>query len=136
MLAALVPSSGITGKYGGEKILSARAGGANAGFAAANPLITGLDHVFEGNTISTPTGKGLVPLCWASDGKPLLASYQMGVTSPVVFGGYTSFYPQFCGQGWDGAFSCESGGVFGKCSNEWTGERRSSRSGVARRLRS
>lgn len=99
VLTSLIPGSRITGKYSGEKVLSARNGESGPGFDAANPLFTGLGHVYEGNTISTPSGKGLSTVCWASDGKPVLATYQTGDSSRLlVFGGYTSFYEQFWGK--------------------------------------
>jgi hypothetical protein len=93
VLGALVPGSKIAGDYTGEKILSARSGSTGPGFDAGVPLFAGLEKVFEGNTISAITGKGLTPVCWASDGKPLLVSFRQGTSSRLLaFGGYTSFY--------------------------------------------
>ena len=96
VLAAVVPGSRIVGDYQGEQILTGRAKAGEPGFDSTNPLFAGLERVFEGNTISSVTGKGLMPVCWASNGLPLIVTYQAGTSSRLIaFGGFTSFYERF-----------------------------------------
>ncbi len=96
ILAGIIPGSQIKGDFQGEEVIGPRINGAGPGFDSSCKLFSGLEHVFEGNTISSPSGKGLVPVCWASDGRPLLATFEKeGSSRLAVFGGFTSFYGRF-----------------------------------------
>lgn len=95
VLAAISPGSTIAGDYGGAQVLRAR-GRSGGGFDAKSPLFHNVSALFEGRTISAVAGPGLVPVCYASNGAPLIATLQQpGSSRLVVFGGYTSMFKIF-----------------------------------------
>jgi|SRR5579863_4490623 len=67
---------------------------------AKSPLFHNTTTLYEGTTISSISGPKLVPVCFASNGSPLIATLQVGGSSRlVVHCGFTSFYQRF----WDDA---------------------------------
>jgi hypothetical protein len=99
VLSAISPGSAIAGNYLGEQTLHARMDN-GTGFDAESPLFHNITTLFEGTTVSTMSGRGLVPVCYASNGSPLIATLQQeGSSRLVVHGGFTSFFERF----WDDA---------------------------------
>lgn len=99
VLSAIARGSSIHGNYPGEQTLRARSGN-GPGFDPRVPLFHNITTLYEGTTISSMSGPGLVPVCYASNGSPLIATLQReGSSRLVVHGGFTSFYKRY----WDDA---------------------------------
>lgn len=99
VLNAISPGSTITGDYLGERKLSPR-GAVGPGFDRNSPLFHNVESLYEGTTISTVSGPLLTPVCYASNGLPLIATLkQAGSSRLLVHCGFTSFYERF----WDDA---------------------------------
>lgn len=95
ILAAISPGSTISGSYLGTKDLRARSN-RGSGFDSKSTLFHNLTILYEGTTVSTMSGPGLVPVCYASNGAPLIATFQQkGSSRLVVHGGFTSFFRRF-----------------------------------------
>lgn len=102
VLSTLSPGCTIRGDYPGRGMLHAlpKDDADDAGFDATSPLFHNITTLYEGTTISTVSGPGLVPVCCASDGSPLIATLQQeGSSRLVIHGGFTSFFERF----WDDA---------------------------------
>ena len=99
VLNAVAPGTTITGDYLGEQKLHARGTG-NIGFDAAQPLFHNVETLYEGTTISHIRSRQLTTVCNASNGLPLIATYQQpGSSRLLVHCGFTSLYERF----WDDA---------------------------------
>lgn len=99
VLNAIAPGSSITGDYLGEQKLHARENNA-PGFDAKLPLFHNVETLFEGTTISSINSRYLTPVCYASNGLPLIGIYQQqGSSRLLVHCGFTSLYERF----WDDA---------------------------------
>lgn len=88
------PSASITGNYRGLEILKPRADGRGPGFQKDHPVFKGINHLFEGDTISAPKGRKLKTICWASNGDPLIAEFESDRMKLMVLGGFTAFMKQ------------------------------------------
>gem|GEM_PF-5419354 len=99
ILAQLAPGSSIEGDYEGDQIITAAKNRDSAGFDKSHPIFMGIINLYEGNTVSSPSGGDLVTIARASNGLPLLAlvKREPGKQSgPVlVSGGFTSLFQQF-----------------------------------------
>jgi len=99
VLNAIAPGSTITGDYIGEQKLHARENG-SPGFDRNLPLFHNVETLFEGTTISAINSRYLTPVCYASNGLPLIGVYQQqGSSRLIVHCGFTSLYERF----WDDA---------------------------------
>jgi len=99
VLNAIAPGSSITGDYLGEQKLHARENN-TPGFDAKSPLFHNVETLFEGTTISSINSRYLTPVCYASNGLPLIGVYQQqGSSRLLVHCGFTSLYERF----WDDA---------------------------------
>lgn len=99
VLNAIAPGSTITGDYLGEQKLHARVDN-GVGFDPKLPLFHNVETLFEGTTISSINSRYLTPVCYASNGLPLIGIYQpQGASRLLVHCGFTSLYERF----WDDA---------------------------------
>lgn len=100
VLNAISPNgTTITGDYLGEQKLKARQTN-TPGFDAKLPIFHNVETLFEGTTISNINSRFLTPVCFASNGKPLIGIYeQQGAGRLLVHCGFTSIYERF----WDDA---------------------------------
>lgn len=99
VLNAIAPGTTITGDYLGEQKLHAREN-QNLGFDARLPIFHNVETLFEGTTISHINSRYLTPICYASNGLPLIGVYQQeGSSRLLVHCGFTSLYERF----WDDA---------------------------------
>ncbi len=95
ILSELIPTSTIQGDYRGQQSLHAGLA-AEGGFDPISPLFHNITTLYEGTTVSTVAGPGLVPVCNASNGMPLISTFQKDESSRlVVHCGFTSFYQRF-----------------------------------------
>jgi hypothetical protein len=114
VLAAISPGCTLAGDYAGAQILHARqrSGG---GFDAQSPLFHNVSALFEGRTVSTMSGPGLVPVCYASNGSPLIATLrQPGSSRLVVHGGFTSMYKSLWDESGISRFAVNCAGWLGE----------------------
>jgi len=99
ILDVVAPGCRITGDYQGERKLTRRLRD-KAGFDGASRLFHNVDALYEGFTISSVAGSKLSPVCHASNGLPLIATYERpGSRRLLVHCGFTSFFPRY----WDDA---------------------------------
>lgn len=102
VLQEIIPGCSVDGDYEAGQTLSAQSTGL-VGFDPRSPLFHNINKLFEGVTVSRVTGDGLVPVCLASNGSVLIATYQRAKSSRlVVHCGFTSFYQRY----WDDAGIC------------------------------
>ncbi|MBA4020652.1 MAG: hypothetical protein C0483_26125 [Pirellula sp.] len=99
VLNAIAPGTTISGDYLGEQKLHAGET-QRPGFDARLPLFHNVETLFEGTTISHINSRYLTPVCYASNGLPLIGIYQQeGSSRLLVHCGFTSLYERF----WDDA---------------------------------
>ncbi len=89
----LAPGATISGDYKGEQLLHRR--NRNQPGFVEHPVFHNIETLWEGTTIANMKGGGLQPVCFASNGQPLIATLENGQSRFVVHGGWTSFYKQF-----------------------------------------
>lgn len=88
----------VSGNYRGMQYLNAGTANENGGFDRTCPLFHNVETLYEGITISSvqSSGRALKPVCWASNGKPLIATYEgNGRGRLIVHCGFTSFFSNF-----------------------------------------
>jgi hypothetical protein len=99
ILQTVSPDADVEGDYLGEQIILSSTSG--PGFDGGHPLFHGISKLYEGNTVSTITGKKLKTIARSTDGNPLICAAQSppGYGKVLVTGGFTALMDQF----WDTA---------------------------------
>ena len=88
-------NSSMSGNYSGRKVLDESLGPSKPGFYQ-HLVTTGLNHLYEGVTISSITlGNGLNRLVNSSDGKCVTAVYDQDGKRALVDGGFTRLYNEW-----------------------------------------
>ena len=88
----------VSGDYRGMQYLTAGTENQSGGFDRTCPLFHNVETLYEGITISSvqSSGRALKPVCWASNGKPLIATYEgNGRGRLIIHCGFTSFFSNF-----------------------------------------
>lgn len=92
-------STCMSGNFPGDRVVSVRDHGKQAGLVPGHLITTGLVNVFEGSSIAeVHTTKALTPLIYGSNGRVVTSVYDQNGERAIVDGGFTRL---FCG--WESA---------------------------------
>lgn len=97
-VAARLVGARLSGDALGDKVLTPQVKPGGPGFLKSHPILTGLEKLYEGITISSVTGQGYEPVLIGSHGQPVVAAWSDHGRRLLVDGGFTRL---FCN--WDTA---------------------------------